>query len=65
MEVSTMRRITTAMVVKVTGSDDELVKILEVEENCENPREMYEFWNDQLIGSLKSNELVKVETEYK
>lgn len=60
-----MRRITTAMVVKVTGSDDELVKILEVKENCENPREMYEFWKDQLAGSLKSGELVKVETEYK
>lgn len=60
-----MRSITTAMVVKVTGSDDEVVKILEVRENEECPREMYEFWKDQLEGSLKSNELVKVETEYK
>lgn len=59
-----MRTITTAMVIKVTGSDDELVKILEVEENCENPREMYEFWKDQLKGSLKSDELVKVETKF-
>ena len=60
-----MRRITTAMVVKVTGSDDEIVKVLEVKENCENPKEIYDFWNDQLEGSLKSDELVKVETEYK
>lgn len=65
MEVMIMRSITTAMVVKVTGSDDEVVKILEVREDEECPREMYEFWKHQLEGSLKSGELVKVETEYK
>ena len=60
-----MKRVTTAMVVKITGSDDELVRVLEVKENCDDPSEMYGFWNDQLKGSLKSDELVKVETEYK
>lgn len=63
-----MLKITTAMIIKVTGdcsTDYEVVKVLEVKENCECPREMYEFWQDQLKGSLKSGELVKVETEYK
>lgn len=55
---------TTAMVVKVNGSaDDTVVRILEVRENEENPREMYEFWKHQTEGTLGQFEMVKVVTE--
>ena len=63
-----MKRTTTAMVIKVLGDcteDYEVVKILETKENCDDPSEMFGFWEDQLRGSLKRDEMVMVETEYK
>ena len=60
-----MKKVSTAKIVRVLGDADyEDVRILEVVENEENPREMYEFWKDQLEGSLGEGELVTVETEY-
>lgn len=59
-----MKRISTAKVVRVTGgAENELVRILEVRENEENPRKMYADWRDQMKGSLGKFEMVVVETE--
>lgn len=61
-----MKRFTVAKVVKNLGYGEyEDIKVLEKRLNEENPREMFEFWNDKLKCSLKSDELVMVETEYK
>lgn len=59
-----MKKVSTAMIVKTNGSEDfELVRVLEVKENEENPREMYDFWKCQMEGSLGKYEMVLVETE--
>lgn len=61
-----MKRFTVAKIVKNLGYGEyKDIKVLETRTNEENPREMFEFWNDQLKGSLKSDELVMVETEYR
>ena len=61
-----MKRYSVAKVVKNLGYGEyEDVRILETKVNEEYPSEMFGFWNDQLKGSLKSDELVIVETEYK
>ena len=58
-----MKRVSTAMIINL--DTDEVIRILEVKENEEYPNEMYEFWNDQMEGSLNECELVMVETLYK
>lgn len=61
-----MKRYSVAKVVKLLGFGVyEDVRVLEEKVNEEYPNEMYGFWNDQLKGSLKSDELVMVVTEYR
>lgn len=61
-----MKKVTTAMVVKVTGgADNRVLRILETRENIENPAAMYKHWVKCLKGQLGNMEMVTVETEYK